>query len=101
MCSYHHHCQNSPAILHFLHFSQIYCHCGGTDYIDEDLYITCDKCNKRKSIFDDTFICQMHSDGREPNVMNIVKAISTFTRFNSLPKDMARKMMEKVMNYNY
>ncbi len=81
--------------------SQIYCPCGGMDYIDEDLYITCDKCNKRISIFDDTFRCQMHSDGREPNVMNIVKAISTFTSINSLPKDMARKMMEKVMNYSY
>ena len=46
--------------------------CGGKRYIDEDLYLYCDKCSDKSYLFNSTFKCQFHDDYRKPNKMRIL-----------------------------
>ena len=40
---------------------QVFYHkCGGKRYIDEDLYLYCDKCSDKTYLFNSTFKCEWH-----------------------------------------
>ena len=73
--------------------------CGGKRYIDEDLYLYCDKCSDKTYLFDSTFKCEYHDDYRKANKMIMMKGLSVFpqfTRFNSIDEKIIKKMMENV-----
>ena len=78
---------------------QFSCTCGGNDYIDQDLYITCDKCNKKDFILDSTFKCNVHSDYRKPSFQNVLVMISKFCCLNIIDSVTAEEMIKKVNKY--
>ena len=80
-----------------------WCHdpkkCGGARYIDEDLYLHCNKCNDKTFLFNTTFDCGKH-DSRKPNKVHVLEYL-TFLHFSSdIPKDILKKMTTKAMLYD-
>ena len=78
----------------------IHTDCGGRRYIDEDLYLYCDKCSDKTYLFDSTFKCEYHDDYRKANKMIMMKGLSVFpqfTRFNSIDEKIIKKMLEKCL----
>ena len=47
---------------------QFKCKCGGKQYIDEDLYITCDSCDKNISVFNSRFKCRQHYEYKKKDI---------------------------------
>ena len=87
---------NDKEIISWCHNSKT---CGGARYIDEDLYLHCDKCNDKTFIFNIEFNCGKH-DYRKPDSYNVIKALSYLGTFQEVPDDIMKKMMKKAMYYS-
>ena len=76
-----------------------WCHdsktCGGARYIDEDLYLHCNKCNNKTFLFNSTFNCGKH-DSRKPDKMHVMKALYILEELSEVPDDILMKMIENV-----
>ena len=76
--------------------------CGGKRYIDEDLYLHCDKCNDKTFFFDSRFRCNEHNDYREVDLHKLMTILSTLSSFSSgIPDYIIKKLMEKALKYGY
>ena len=79
-----------------------WCHdtkkCGGARYIDEDLYLHCNKCNDKTFLFDGTFNCNKH-DSRKPSKENVRRALSFLQISSDIPDDIFEEMVYKVIHY--
>ena len=75
-----------------------WCHdtkkCGGARYIDEDLYLHCNKCNDKTFLFNETFDCGKH-DSRKPSKEHVVTAISILQKISDVPINIFVKMLDK------
>ena len=78
--------------------SQSYHTCGGKSYIDEDLYVYCDKCNNKTFFFDSPFRCENH-DFREVNLAAFLESIALFSNSSDIPSSIIKKMMMKALDY--
>ena len=85
---------NNGEIISWCHDSKT---CGGARYIDEDLYLHCDKCNDKTFIFNSTFNCGKH-DSRKPDFFSVVNALSILLQ--EVPKDIRKKMLNIAKNYS-
>ena len=78
-----------------------WCHdpkkCGGARYIDEDLYLHCNKCNDETFLFNNTFDCGKH-DSRKPSREHVIEALGVL--ISDIPKDIYWKMQKKAMQYD-
>ena len=79
-----------------------WCHdtkkCGGARYIDEDLYLHCNKCNDKTFLFNATFDCGKH-DSRKPIYQRIFSALGILQKSSDIPDDILVEMSEKAINY--
>ena len=77
-----------------------WCHdskkCGGAYYIDEDLYLHCNKCNDKTFLFNATFDCGIHNF-REPDRMEVMRMLRILGEFSDVPHDILEKMIRKAM----
>ena len=87
---------NNGEIISWCHNSKT---CGGARYIDEDLYLHCDKCNDKTFIFNTEFNCGKH-DFRKPDSYNVFNALSYLGTFQGVPGDIMKKMMKKAIDYS-
>ena len=75
-----------------------WCHdsktCGGDYYIDEDLYLHCDKCNHKIFIFNTTFDCGKH-DLRKPIYQHYLAALAILQQTSDVPVGILKKMIKK------
>ena len=69
--------------------------CGGARYIDEDLYLHCNKCNDKTFLFNSQFQCGKH-DYQDPNCKHVFKALLILKESSDVPKDILFKMIDKV-----
>ena len=69
--------------------------CGGKRYIDEDLYLYCDKCSDKTYLFDAKFQCKYHDDGRKTDKFRWMNSLALS---RSIPTTIIKKMMENVWN---
>ena len=80
-----------------------WCHdtkkCGGARYIDEDLYLHCNKCNDKTFLFNTTFDCGKH-DSRKPIFQQFLAALSILQTSSDIPRDILKKMAKKAMQYD-
>ena len=74
--------------------------CGGEWYIDEDIYLNCNKCNDKTYIFNLPFKCEEHDDFRKPNPIILVKLIALLVKISNMPVDIAQKMVNKTPPLN-
>ena len=72
--------------------------CGGAYYIDEDLYLHCNKCNDKTFLFNATFDCGKH-DSRKPIYQYIFSALAILQETSDLPDDILEEMSVKAMHY--
>ena len=76
-----------------------WCHdpkkCGGARYIDEDLYLHCNKCNDKTFLFDGTFNCNKH-DSRKPSEVHVARALTFLKISSDIPDDIFEEMLDKV-----
>ena len=86
---------NNGEIISWCHNSKT---CGGDRYIDEDLYLHCDKCNDKTFIFNSTFNCDKHNS-RKPDYFSVFRALSFLLQ--EVPKDIRKKMINIASNYDY
>ena len=79
-----------------------WCHdkekCGGVYYIDEDLYLHCNKCNYKTFLLDLTFNCGKH-DYRKPKFRYFSHALSILRETSDLPDDILEKMFDKASHF--
>ena len=79
-----------------------WCHnsekCGGVRYIDEDLYLHCNKCNDKTFIFNLTFNCGKH-DPRKPIWLHFLEALAILLKTSDIPDDIFDKMFDKARDY--
>ena len=77
-----------------------WCHdakkCGGDRYIDEDLYLHCNKCNDKTFLFNATFDCGKH-DSRMPEYQQIFAALEILHDSSDIPEDIIEEMVEKAI----
>ena len=78
-----------------------WCHtkCGGARYIDEDLYLHCNKCNDKTFLFNLTFNCGKH-DSRKPSRQHVLEYLTVLHYSSDIPKDIYWKMQKKAMQYD-
>ena len=80
-----------------------WCHnsekCGGVRYIDEDLYLHCNKCNDKTFLFNVRFNCGIHNF-REPDRMEVMRMLRILGEFSDIPHDILEKMIRKAMAYD-
>lgn len=69
--------------------------CGGNRYIDENLYLTCEKCNSRTYILDSTFSCPNHEGSKKTDLMSLIQMISLLD--DSVIDFSTRKKMIKLL----
>ena len=72
--------------------------CGGKRYIDDNLYLYCDKCNNRAFLLDSRFKCESHDDFRPIDKMAFMSSLSLMSRTSNVPKNIIRKMMNALMD---
>ena len=81
-----------------------WCHdtkkCGGARYIDEDLYLHCNKCNDKTFLFNLTFNCGKH-DLRKPIFQEFLAALSILRETSDIPARILRKMWFKATDYKH
>jgi len=81
-----------------------WCHdpknCGGARYIDEDLYLHCNKCNDKTFLFDGTFSCNKH-DSRKPSMVHVMKALTFLQISSDIPEDIFDEMLDKANHYRH
>ena len=79
-----------------------WCHdtkkCGGARYIDEDLYLHCNKCNDKTFLFDGAFNCNKH-DSRKPSKMHVRRALTLLQISSDIPDDIFEEMLNKAIQY--
>ena len=79
-----------------------WCHdtkkCGGARYIDEDLYLHCNKCNDKTFLFNATFDCGKH-DSRKPSMLDVMKALALLNTSSDIPDGILKKMLKKAIQY--
>ena len=79
-----------------------WCHapkkCGGARYIDEDLYLHCNKCNDKTFLFNATFDCGKH-DSRKPEFHLFLDALTILQTTSDIPDDILDEMLDKAMHY--
>ena len=83
-----------------MEISQRYHECGGKRYIDEDLYLHCDKCNDKTFFMDSRFRCGNHEDYREVNLKNLMLAFYSFSASSHLPTYIINKMVKRALEYD-
>ena len=88
---------NDEKIISWCHDSKT---CGGDRYIDEYLYLHCDKCNDETFIFNTTFNCGKH-DSRKPDYFSVFRALRYLGTMQNVPKDIMRKMISVASDYDY
>ena len=71
--------------------------CGGKRYIDDDLYLHCDKCKDKTFIFNSTFKCENHNDFRNFNKFAFMKSLALVSLFK-VPERVIKKMTFVLMN---
>ena len=80
-----------------------WCHnsekCGGAYYIDEDLYLHCNKCNDKTFLFNTTFDCGKH-DSRKPSRQHVLEYLTVLHFSSDIPKDILKKMTNKALQYD-
>ena len=76
-----------------------WCHnsekCGGARYIDEDLYLHCNKCNDKTFLFNSTFQCGKHYF-QYPNRMHVMRALLILKEYSDVPEDILFEMLDKI-----
>ena len=81
-----------------------WCHdtkkCGGARYIDEDLYLHCNKCNDKTFLFNATFDCGKH-DSRKPSMLDVMKALTFLQISSDIPEDIFDEMLDKANHYRH
>ena len=81
-----------------------WCHdpknCGGARYIDEDLYLHCNKCNDKTFLFNATFDCGKH-DSRKPELGPFLEALTILRETSDIPNRILRKMFFKAKDYRH
>ena len=81
-----------------------WCHdtkkCGGARYIDEDLYLHCNKCNDKTFLFNSTFNCGKH-DSRKPGKCQFLAALTILQETSDIPFCILKKMFFKAKDYRY
>ena len=92
---------NCPICLDGDIIEWIHTDCGGRRYIDEDLYLLCDKCNNRTFILDSGFSCDKHKDSHKPELYDIISLISQITNIPDMNSATRRKMINKLRNMIY
>ena len=79
-----------------------WCHnsekCGGVRYIDEDLYLHCNKCNDKTFLFNITFDCGKH-DPRKPIWLHFLEALAILQKSSDIPEDIFDEMFDKARDY--
>ena len=89
-------CCDDSEIISWCHNSE---KCGGARYIDEDLYLHCNKCNDKTFLFNATFDCGIHNF-REPDRMEVMRMLRILGEFSDIPHDILEKMIRKAMAYD-
>ena len=74
--------------------------CGGAYYIDEDLYLHCNKCNDKTFLFNATFDCGKH-DSRKPSMVHVMKALTFLQISSDIPEDIFDEMLDKANHYRH
>ena len=74
--------------------------CGGARYIDEDLYLHCNKCNDKTFLFNAKFDCDKH-DSRNPSIVNVMKALTVLQISSDIPEDIFDEMLDKAIHYRH
>ena len=81
-----------------------WCHnpqkCGGARYIDEDLYLHCNKCNDKTFLFNITFDCGKH-DPRKPIYTHFLAALAILQKSSDIPEDIFDEMLDKAIHYRH
>ena len=81
-----------------------WCHnpqkCGGARYIDEDLYLHCNKCNDKTFLFNLTFDCGKH-DFRKPEIYHFLAALEILRETSDIPVPILTKMLVKAVDYKH
>ena len=72
--------------------------CGGDRYIDEDLYLHCNKCNNKTFLFNGRFNCGKH-DSREPFKIHAMRALANLEGSSDVPEDIINEMLDKARMY--
>ena len=83
-----------------MEISQRYHECGGKRYIDEDLYLHCDKCNDKTFFMDSRFRCSNHNDYRKANRIKMMNAFACFSTSSEIPHYIIKKMMQRALEYD-
>ena len=68
--------------------------CGGAYYIDEDLYLHCNKCNDKTFFFRLSFDCGKH-DLRKPIYQHYLAALAILQQTSDVPVGILKKMIKK------
>ena len=74
--------------------------CGGAYYIDEDLYLHCNKCNDKTFLFNATFDCGKH-DSTKPEFHLFLDALTILRETSDIPDDIFREMWFKATDYKH
>lgn len=72
--------------------------CGGKRYIDEDLYLHCDKCNDSTFIMNSRFKCENHNVFRELDKMIFLRGLAGLASSN-IPEGVMKNMIRALMEY--
>ena len=78
-------------VLEFTHSS-----CGGRRYIDENLYLICEKCSDRTFILDAYFTCNNHKKSEKADCYDMIEIISSLSNFPDMNCQTRRKMRSKL-----
>ena len=77
----------------------VYYHtCGGKRYIDEDLYLYCERCHDKTFISDSKFKCELHSDFRSFDKRIFLKQIAMISQTSKIPSQIIMKMVTALQN---
>ena len=75
--------------------------CDPDKYLDQDLYITCAGCDKKELVFNLYFKCDYHDGFRKCDCLGLCVSISFLRTSSSIPRDIIKRMIQKVDEYEY
>ena len=70
--------------------------CDPDKYLDQDLFLTCAGCDNKELIFNLYFKCENHDEFRKINGFRLIESICISS---SIPRDIFRKMYQKINEY--
>ena len=75
--------------------------CGGKRFIDEDLYLHCEKCNDKTFILDSEFKCDCnnHNYYEKVDKYDIISCISQISNLPSITGNVRKNMLKKLKDY--